>query len=87
MCTADTLFVLFLFIKEAVSILLEFSADVNSRDKNWQSPLHICAMYNSVESAKLLLPLMSNIDVSDRQSRSALAHAAFHGNLEVNRFS
>jgi hypothetical protein len=29
---------------------------------------------------------MSNIDVSDRQSRSALAHAAFHGNLEVNRF-
>lgn len=56
---------------------------MNSRDRNWQSPLHVCAMYNSIESARLLLPLITNIDASDKQSRSALAHAAFNGNLEV----
>jgi hypothetical protein len=40
-------------------------------------------MYNSVESARLILPLMSNIDVSDKQGRSALSKASFHGNLQV----
>ena len=77
-------------LKEAVGILLEYLAVFNSRDINWQSPLHICAIYNSVSCARLLLEKMcenmSSIDVSDRQGRSALAQAAFNGNLEVIYF-
>ncbi len=73
--------------QEAVAILLEHQAVVNSRDINWQSPLHICAIYNSVSCARLLLEKLrentTSIDVSDRQGRSALAQAAFNGNLEV----
>ncbi len=74
-------------MQEAVAILLEHQAVVNSRDINWQSPLHICAIYNSVNCARLLLEKLrentTSIDVSDRQGRSALAQAAFNGNLEV----
>ena len=69
---------------ETVRILLDYNADVNSRDKNWQAALHICAMYSSVKCANYLLEHMQNIDVSDRQGRSALAHASFNGNTEVN---
>lgn len=70
-----------------MEILLEHQAIVNSRDINWQSPLHICAIYNSVSCAKLLLEKLqdnaTSIDVSDRQGRSALAQASFNGNLDV----
>ena len=70
---------------EAVRILLDNQADVNSRDKNWQAPIHICAMYNSIKCAAYILEQMLNIDVSDRSGRSALAHAAFNGNTDVNK--
>ena len=77
--------------KEAVEILLDYQAVVNSRDNNWQTPLHTCAIYNSVNCARLLLDKWkenaTNIDVSDRQGRSALAQAAFNGNLEVTNLT
>jgi ankyrin repeat protein len=40
-------------------------------------------MYNSVECAKLLIQHMSNVDLTDRQGRSALAHASFNGHIEM----
>jgi serine/threonine-protein phosphatase 6 regulatory ankyrin repeat subunit A len=66
-----------------VRILLDYQADVNTRDKNWQTPLHVCSVYNSIECARLLLSYISNIDATDRQGRSALAHAAFNGNIQL----
>ena len=42
---------------------------MNVRDRNWQAPLHVCATYNSVNCAKLIIPLMTNIDVTDRSGR------------------
>ena len=71
------------FWQEAVQVLLKHSADVNARDKNWQTPLHIAAANKAVRCAEALVPLLSNVNVSDRAGRTALHHAAFSGHLEV----
>lgn len=70
-------------LQEAVQVLLKHSADVNARDKNWQTPLHIAAANKAVRCAEALVPLLSNVNVSDRAGRTALHHAAFSGHLEV----
>ena len=69
--------------QEAVQVLLKHSADVNARDKNWQTPLHIAAANKAVKCAEALVPLLSNVNVSDRAGRTALHHAAFSGHGEV----
>lgn len=71
------------FLQEAVQVLLKHSSDVNARDKNWQTPLHIAAANKAVRCAEALVPLLSNVNVSDRAGRTALHHAAFSGHLEV----
>lgn len=70
-------------LQEAVQVLLKHSADVNARDKNWQTPLHIAAANKAVRCAEALVPQLSNVNVSDRAGRTALHHAAFSGHLEV----
>lgn len=70
-------------LQEAVQVLLKHSVDVNARDKNWQTPLHIAAANKAVRCAEALVPLLSNVNVSDRAGRTALHHAAFSGHLEV----
>lgn len=71
--------------QEAVQVLLKHSADVNSRDKYWQTPLHIAAANKAVRCAEALIPLLSNVNVSERAGRTALHHAAFSGHLEVRQ--
>lgn len=68
-------------------MLLKHSADVNARDKNWQTPLHVAASNKAVRCAEALVPLLSNVNVSDRAGRTALHHAAFSGHVEVGGFS
>ena len=63
--------------------LLRHQADVNGRDKNWQTPLHVAAANNALHCIEYLLPLVSNIDVTDRSGRSSLQHAAYNGHAEV----
>lgn len=72
-------------LQEAVQVLLKHSADVNARDKNWQTPLHVAAANKAVRCAEALVPLLSNVNVSDRAGRTALHHAAFSGHLEVSK--
>ena len=57
--------------QEAVQVLLKHSADVNARDKNWQTPLHIAAANKAVKCAEALVPLLSNVNVSDRAGSTA----------------
>lgn len=76
----------FLSIQDAVAVLLKHSADVNARDKNWQTPLHVAASNKAVRCAEALVPLLSNVNVSDRAGRTALHHAAFSGHVEVSSF-
>lgn len=73
-------------IQDAVAVLLKHSADVNARDKNWQTPLHVAASNKAVRCAEALVPLLSNVNVSDRAGRTALHHAAFSGHVEVCLF-
>lgn len=63
--------------------LLRHQADVNARDKNWQTPLHVAAANNAVKCAELIIPMLTNVNVSDRAGRTSLHHAAFNGHREV----
>ena len=70
-------------LQETVEILLRHQADVNARDKNWQTPLHVAAANNAVKCADYLIPLLTNVNVSDRAGRTSLHHASFNGHSEV----
>lgn len=70
-------------LQEVVRVLLHHSADVNARDKNWQTPLHVAAANNAIQCAEVIIPLLSSVNVSDRGGRTALHHAALNGHLEV----
>jgi serine/threonine-protein phosphatase 6 regulatory ankyrin repeat subunit A len=66
-----------------VEVLLKHKADINARDRNWQTPLHIAAANNAVHCADNLIPLLPNINVTDRGGRTSLHHAAYNGHHEV----
>lgn len=74
------------FRQEAVRVLIHHSADVNARDKNWQTPLHVAAANNALRCAEVIIPLLSSVNVSDRGGRTALHHAALNGHTEVRAF-
>lgn len=67
-------------------MLIKHSADVNARDKNWQTPLHVAAANKAVKCAEVIIPLLSSVNVSDRGGRTALHHAALNGHVEVSAF-
>lgn len=69
--------------QEAVQVLIHHSADVNARDKNWQTPLHVAAANNALRCAEVIIPMLSSVNVSDRGGRTALHHAALNGHTEV----
>ena len=66
-----------------VEVLLKYQADVGGRDKNWQTPLHVAAANNAVKCAQLIIPHLTNVNISDRLGRTSLHHAAFNGHVEV----
>lgn len=76
-------FALSLSSQEAVRVLIRHSADVNARDKNWQTPLHVAAANKALRCAEVIIPLLSSVNVSDRGGRTALHHAALNGHTEV----
>ena len=50
-------------------MLLDHQADVNARDKNWQTPFHVAAAKNAVNCVEKIIPKLSNINISDRAGR------------------
>lgn len=71
-------------LQEAVQVLIKHSADVNARDKNWQTPLHVAAANKAVKCAEVIIPMLSSVNVSDRGGRTALHHAALNGHIEAS---
>lgn len=67
-----------------MEVLLKHKADINARDRHWQTPLHIAAANNAVQCADNLIPLLPNINVTDRGGRTSLHHAAYNGHHEVS---
>ena len=66
-----------------MEVLLKHKADINARDRHWQTPLHVAAANNAVQCADNLIPLLPNINVTDRGGRTSLHHAAYSGHHEV----
>ena len=54
---------------DAVEALLNHNADVNARDKNWQTPFHVAAAKNAVDCVSVIVPKLSNINITDRAGR------------------
>lgn len=73
--------------QKVLGLLLAHSADVNARDKLWQTPLHVAAANRATKCAEALAPLLSSLNVADRSGRSALHHAVHSGHLEVRTMS
>lgn len=73
--------------QKVLGLLLAHSADVNARDKLWQTPLHVAAANRATKCAEALAPLLSSLNVADRSGRSALHHAVHSGHLEVRSLS
>lgn len=69
--------------QKALNLLLKHSADINARDKHWQTPLHVAAANRAAKCAETIIPLLSNVNVADRTGRTALHHAVHSGHLEV----
>ncbi|CAG2178223.1 unnamed protein product [Oppiella nova] len=61
-------------------------ADANTRDRQWITPLHVCAANNGLECARVLLPHINSIDASDRVGASPLHHAVFNSHLDLTTF-
>lgn len=65
-------------------MLLSQGSEVESRSRfGTQTPLHVAASNRALRCAEALLPLMSSVDVADRNGRTALHHAAYSGDTEV----
>lgn len=69
--------------QKALNLLVKHSADVNARDKYWQTPLHIAAANRATKCAEAIIPLLSSVNVADRTGRTALHHAVHSGHIEV----
>ncbi|KQK85151.1 hypothetical protein AAES_42420 [Amazona aestiva] len=63
-------------VEKALHLLLKHSADVNARDKHWQTPLHVAAANRATKCVEAIVPLLSTVNVADRTGRTALHHAA-----------
>lgn len=70
-------------LQRAVGLLLRRGADANTRDKFWQTPLHVAAANRATRCAEALLTQLSNLNMADRTGRTALHHAAQSGFQEV----
>lgn len=66
-----------------MGVLLKYKANVNARDRYWQTPLHIAAANNAVQSAAHLFQELTNVNVTDRSGRTGLHHAAYSNHHEV----
>ncbi len=71
---------------DALQLLLTYYPDAQlARSNRGQTPLHVAAANNAVRCAEYLVPLLTNVNVSDRAGRTSLHHAAFNGHKEVGK--
>jgi len=66
-----------------VKLLVRYKADVNAQSVERQTPLHVVAANNSLDSLLCLLPFIDDVDVADSAGRTALHHAAYNGHSQV----
>lgn len=76
-------------LQRAVELLLKHSAEINTQDKFWHTPLHMAAANWATGCAESLILHVCSVDVYDRSGRTPLHHAAHsgHGELRHSRVS
>jgi len=71
-------------VQAVVELLVEHKADVNARNIQQQTPLHVVAANNSLNSLHSLLAFIDDINITDSAGRTALHHAAYSGHTQVS---
>jgi ankyrin repeat protein len=72
-------------VVDIVRRLLEYGADLNTRDHNHSTALHQASSCGSLEVARLLLSYGANIDEKDWKGRSPFQLAALEGHREMTK--
>jgi hypothetical protein len=67
---------------EVAHLLIAKHVDVNARDYEFMTPLHVAAEYFSVEVAEVLLANGANVKALDMNGKSPLHYAAASGEKE-----
>ena len=70
-----------------VQVLLTHGAAEDARDKNWQTPAHVAAANDAVSCMRLLIPAMSNLNITDRMGRTCLHLAAYFAHYQVRNIA
>ena len=55
------------------------NSQVENRNKNWETAWHIAAAHGAVSCLEKLAKFIENVNIQDRQGRSALHHASVRG--------
>ncbi|MHB9147307.1 MAG: ankyrin repeat domain-containing protein [Candidatus Amoebophilus sp.] len=71
------------YIEAIARRLIELGTDINARNKQGETPLHIAVQANSEETIKLLSEKKAGITITDIYGNSPLHYAAIAGQLEI----
>ncbi|EAY09570.1 ankyrin repeat protein, putative [Trichomonas vaginalis G3] len=70
-------------IPSFLKYLLSHGANINDKNKNGQTTLHIAAMHNNKETAEVLILHGANINEKNKAGETALHYAAMYNNKET----
>ena len=68
-----------------VSLLIEKGVDINKKDNQNRTPLHICALYGQIQSANSLVDAGVLLDEQDIHGKTPLHIALEHNRIEIAR--
>ena len=72
--------------EKVVRVLLRNGADVNSRERDEWTPLHLVAQNGSVQIAEILIQNNATVDAQNKLGKSSLHLAAYFGKSSLRFF-
>jgi ankyrin repeat protein len=68
---------------KVVQLLLEKGADIDARDEDGFTPLHISVIHGNLRTLKLLLREKAQVNLCDKNGATCLHHAVIHDSKEI----
>ncbi|WP_265033965.1 ankyrin repeat domain-containing protein [Wolbachia endosymbiont (group A) of Sicus ferrugineus] len=62
---------------------IQKGADVNAKDKDGNTPLHLAAMKGKIDVVKILLEYNADVNTKNNEGRTALYYAANNNHQEL----